>query len=200
LERESAEPSFDREGITHRLVNFRAARSKFGLMEVLPDGCPVGRYLVAGSNVSKDESADVRKRSQDAGASRRRFVYGYRHKREVARAHRRVHPRAKPTSSEVAGVRKSEWLLYRNGSLCRALVRLEVAMPHYFFDIQDGHRLVDPAGSDCKDDTAALEKARVLAIGVSLDKPAVDPTRHISVLSADRTEISRVPVYSKPVG
>jgi hypothetical protein len=73
-------------------------------------------------------------------------------------------------------------------------------MPHYFFDIQDGHRLVDPAGSDCKDDTAALEKARVLAIGVSLDKPAVDPTRHISVLSADRTEISRVPVYSKPVG
>jgi argininosuccinate synthase len=42
----------------------------------LPDGCPVGRYSVAGSNVGQDESADVRKRSQDAGASRRRFVYG----------------------------------------------------------------------------------------------------------------------------
>jgi hypothetical protein len=48
-------------------------------------------------------------------------------------------------------------------------------MPHYFFDIKDGHRLVDPAGSNCKNDTAAIEKARVLAIGVSLDKPAVDP-------------------------
>jgi hypothetical protein len=72
-------------------------------------------------------------------------------------------------------------------------------MPHYLFDIKDGHRLVDPAGSNCKNDTAAIEKARVLAIGVSLDKPAVDPTRRISVLDAHRIEISTVPVYSKPV-
>jgi hypothetical protein len=71
-------------------------------------------------------------------------------------------------------------------------------MPHYFFDIKNGHRLVDPDGSDCKNDTAAIEKARVLAIGVSLDKPAVDPTRRISVLNADRREISTVAVYSKP--
>jgi hypothetical protein len=71
-------------------------------------------------------------------------------------------------------------------------------MPHYFFDIKDGHRLVDRAGSDCKNDAAAFEKARVLAIGVSLDKPAVDPTRRISVLNADRAEISSVAVYSKP--
>ena len=71
-------------------------------------------------------------------------------------------------------------------------------MPHYFFEIKDGHRLVDPSGSDCKNDTAAIEKARVLAIGVSLDKPAVDPTRRISVQNANRVEISTVPVYSKP--
>jgi hypothetical protein len=71
-------------------------------------------------------------------------------------------------------------------------------MPRYYFDIKDGHRLTDPSGSDCKNDIAAMEKARVLAIGVSLDKPAVDPTRRISVLNADRTEISKVPVYSKP--
>jgi hypothetical protein len=32
----------------------------------------------------------------------------------------------------------------------------------------------------------------------SLDKPAVDPKRRISVLNADRHEISTVPVYSKP--
>jgi hypothetical protein len=71
-------------------------------------------------------------------------------------------------------------------------------MPHYFFDIKNGHRLVDRAGSDCKNDAAAFEKARVLAIGVSLDKPAVDPTRRISVQDADRVEISTVPIYSKP--
>jgi hypothetical protein len=86
----------------------------------------------------------------------------------------------------------------RNSPLYRALARLEVPMPHYFFDIKDGHRLVDPSGSDWKDDAAAIEKARVLAIGVSLDKPAVDPTRHISILNSDRVEISTVPVYSKP--
>jgi uncharacterized protein DUF6894 len=71
-------------------------------------------------------------------------------------------------------------------------------MPHYFFDIKDGHRLVDRVGSDCTNDAAAFEKARVLAIGVSLDKPAVDPTRCISILNADRVEISSVAVYSKP--
>ena len=71
-------------------------------------------------------------------------------------------------------------------------------MPHYYFDIKDGHRLVDPSGLECKNDSAAMEQARVMAIGVSLDKPAVDPKRRISVLKADRDEISTVPVYSKP--
>jgi hypothetical protein len=71
-------------------------------------------------------------------------------------------------------------------------------MPRYFFDIKDGHRLVDPAGSECESDDDAVEKAKVLAIGVSLDKPAVDPKRHIAVLNSNREEVSRVPVYSKP--
>jgi hypothetical protein len=71
-------------------------------------------------------------------------------------------------------------------------------MPHYFFDIKDGHGLVDPSGLECESDGAAIEKARVIAIGVSLDRPAVDPKRHIAVLNADRAEICKVPVYSKP--
>jgi hypothetical protein len=71
-------------------------------------------------------------------------------------------------------------------------------MPLYFFDIQDGHRLVDPTGRDCKDDTAAKEMARVLATGVSLDTPAVDPTRYISVLNSAREEIFQKAIYSKP--
>jgi hypothetical protein len=34
---------------------------------------------------------------------------------------------------------------------------------------------VDPSGSNYKDDDDALAKAEVIAIEVSLDKPAVDP-------------------------
>jgi hypothetical protein len=49
-----------------------------------------------------------------------------------------------------------------------------------------------------KDDDDAIAKAEVIAIGVSLDKPAVDPERRIAVLNDLREEICKVPVYSKP--
>jgi hypothetical protein len=71
-------------------------------------------------------------------------------------------------------------------------------MPRYFFDIMNGHRLVDPSGTDCKNATDAINKARVIAIGVSFDRPAVDPERHIVVTDHAGQEISRVPVYSVP--
>ena len=71
-------------------------------------------------------------------------------------------------------------------------------MPHYFFDIKDGHRLVDLSGLELKNDDTAIAKAKVLAIGVSLDKPAVDPERHIAVLNELREHVFSVPVYSKP--
>jgi hypothetical protein len=71
-------------------------------------------------------------------------------------------------------------------------------MPHYYFDTKDRHSLVDPSGLDFKDEDDAIAKAKVIAIGVSLDKPAVDPERHIAVLNDSREEIFRVPVYSKP--
>jgi hypothetical protein len=71
-------------------------------------------------------------------------------------------------------------------------------MPHYYFDIKDGHGLVDPSGSEFKNDDAAIAMAEVIAIGVSLDKPAVDPKRRIAVLNGSREQIFSVPVYSKP--
>lgn len=71
-------------------------------------------------------------------------------------------------------------------------------MPRYFFDIQDGHRLVDPAGRECENDQAAVEKAKIIAVQVSMDKPAVDPTRRISILDSNHKEISTIEVYSKP--
>jgi hypothetical protein len=71
-------------------------------------------------------------------------------------------------------------------------------MPHYYFDIKDGHRLLDPSGLNFKNDDDALVKAEVIAIGVSLDNSAVDPGRDIAVLNETREEIFRVPVYSEP--
>jgi hypothetical protein len=74
-------------------------------------------------------------------------------------------------------------------------------MPRYYFDILDikeGHRLVNPSGLDFKNDGAAIARAKVIAIGVAIDKPAVDPKRHVAVLNGLREEIFRVPVYSKP--
>jgi hypothetical protein len=71
-------------------------------------------------------------------------------------------------------------------------------MPHYDFDIKDGHILVDSSGFNFKNDDDAIAKAEVIAIGVSLDKPAVDPERHVAVPNDSRQEIFRVSVYSKP--
>jgi hypothetical protein len=71
-------------------------------------------------------------------------------------------------------------------------------MPKYFFDIKDGHRLVDPTAKHFASDDDAIARAKVFAIQVSLDTPRVDPTRHISVLNEARGEVAKVPVYSKP--
>ena len=71
-------------------------------------------------------------------------------------------------------------------------------MPRYYFDIKNGHRFADPSGLVFKNDHDAIERAKVIAIGVSIDKPEIDPARHISVLNEARIEIFKVPVYSKP--
>lgn len=71
-------------------------------------------------------------------------------------------------------------------------------MPRYFFDVADGHRLFDSSGFVCNDDFAALIKAMVLAVGVSLDKPEDDPERRIAIINDQGREIGTVPVYSTP--
>jgi hypothetical protein len=71
-------------------------------------------------------------------------------------------------------------------------------MPRYFFDVADGHRLFDKSGFYCHDDTDAIVRAAVLAIGVSLDKPEDDPERRIAIINDQGREIGSVPVYSKP--
>jgi hypothetical protein len=71
-------------------------------------------------------------------------------------------------------------------------------MPRYFFNVEDGHRLFDASGFVCDDDVAAIVRASVLAIGVSLDQPRDDRERHVAVINDQGHNIGNVPVYSKP--
>jgi hypothetical protein len=73
-------------------------------------------------------------------------------------------------------------------------------MPCYFFDVEDGHRLFDSTGFVCDDDIAAVIRATVLAIGISLDRPEDDLERQIAIINDQGRKIGNVPVYSKPSG
>jgi hypothetical protein len=53
-------------------------------------------------------------------------------------------------------------------------------------------------GALCDDDTDAVIKATVLAIGAAFDKPEDDPERRIAIINDEGREIANVPVYSKP--
>jgi hypothetical protein len=72
-------------------------------------------------------------------------------------------------------------------------------MPHYYFDIKDGHRLVDSSELNFKDDADAIANAEAIAIGVSLEKPAVDPERHVAVLQvAARLDLGSFVSLARP--
>jgi hypothetical protein len=71
-------------------------------------------------------------------------------------------------------------------------------MPRYYFDIANGHRLIDPSGLDCSDDADALAKAKVIAFHISEETPRSEVQRYVSVLDAERSEISNIPVYPGP--
>jgi hypothetical protein len=89
-------------------------------------------------------------------------------------------------------------MFHWNALVSPALARWRTPMPRYYFDIKDGHRFIDPSGLAFRNDRDAIARAKVIAIGVSLDKPKIDPTRHVSVLNEAKVEIFKVPVYSKP--
>jgi hypothetical protein len=72
-------------------------------------------------------------------------------------------------------------------------------MSRYYFDIENGHSLIDPAGLDCRDDDEAMRSAKMIARRVSEDAHPSAP-RHISVLNADRREIGRIRVDDSSEG
>jgi hypothetical protein len=70
-------------------------------------------------------------------------------------------------------------------------------MPRYFFDIKNGHRLIDPAGLDCRDDREANAQASSLGQAIAAEVPNVAGVRRIAVLNSQREEISMVPIEEK---
>jgi hypothetical protein len=73
-------------------------------------------------------------------------------------------------------------------------------MPRYFFDIKNGHRLIDPEGLDCRDDQQAKDQAVVIARQIAADAPETSGGRKIAVLNSQREEIGRVPVNQRRSG
>jgi hypothetical protein len=69
-------------------------------------------------------------------------------------------------------------------------------MPHYFFDVTNGHRLIDPAGLDCKDDNEALSTAKIIARQIDVAGPS-SPWRKLSIMSSEGHEVGHL-VISRP--
>ncbi len=63
-------------------------------------------------------------------------------------------------------------------------------MPRYFFDVKNGHRLIDPSGLECRDDRDAAQNARMIARQIAEDSPG-SVARHVAVLNSDRREIDK---------
>jgi hypothetical protein len=60
---------------------------------------------------------------------------------------------------------------HRNNAVWKNLANWRLSNAPLLFDVKDGHRLFDPTGFVCEDDSDAIIRATVLAIGVSLDSP-----------------------------
>jgi hypothetical protein len=70
-------------------------------------------------------------------------------------------------------------------------------MPRYFFDIKNGHRLIDPAGLDCRDDQEAKAQAIIIAGQIAADASETSGGRTVAILNSEREEIGKVPVQER---
>jgi hypothetical protein len=71
--------------------------------------------------------------------------------------------------------------------------KTEGEVPRYFFDVKNGHRLIDPAGVDCRDDREAIRTGLMIARQIAADAPPTQP-RHVEVLNDDRQQVGEVPI------
>ncbi len=66
----------------------------------------------------------------------------------------------------------------------------------YYFDVKNGHRLIDPSGLDCRDDQEAIKAGKVIARQIAEDAPPNNP-RHVDVLNSDGLSIGKVAIRIK---
>ena len=66
-------------------------------------------------------------------------------------------------------------------------------MSRYFFDVKNGHRLVDSAGLDCSDDEEAISNAQTIARLIAREAPT-GAERKVAVVDDEGREVGTVPV------
>jgi hypothetical protein len=59
-------------------------------------------------------------------------------------------------------------------------------MSRYYFDVKNGHRLIDPAGLECRDDQDAITQATFIAAQIAMDVPDTSGGRSVAVLNSAR--------------
>jgi hypothetical protein len=66
-------------------------------------------------------------------------------------------------------------------------------MAHYFFEVQDGHRLTDPSGIECRTEEEAIKQAKVIAAQIAADVPA-SANRRVAVIDDRGREIASLTI------
>jgi hypothetical protein len=66
-------------------------------------------------------------------------------------------------------------------------------MPRYFFEVKNGHRLVDPTGLDCASDDEAKRQAKYIASQIAQDAPA-SIKRRVTVIDEEGREVTAIEV------
>jgi hypothetical protein len=67
-------------------------------------------------------------------------------------------------------------------------------MPRYFFDLENGHRLADLSGLECRDDTEATARAVAIASQIAQDVPTSAGQRHVAIMNSLGEKIGEVPI------
>ena len=74
-------------------------------------------------------------------------------------------------------------------------------MARYYFDVKDGKRIRDRAGSEFADDAAAIAHAELVARRAAATRPAgVQEHQFVSVLHEGGWEVTQVPVPPRRSG
>jgi uncharacterized protein DUF6894 len=67
-------------------------------------------------------------------------------------------------------------------------------MPHYFFEVVNGHRTIDPVGVDCPSDEHAKAQAIKIARQIAEEVPSSIKRRHVAIKDGQGRDLGSVEV------